>query len=233
MDVDECQLVGITDDLATVQSVRELADYVEFRVGSAEDPRAQLSNYTESVPLILSPRAATEGGDTLGPDDVASIADDAPPGVVEMVEVPLVDADKRGEVFERLRDRGIQLLISSYSNEGVSSKEELRETISECGEYGDLIKVVVFVEDEGDALVLLECLNDASRDETNIAGYGSGAAGKHTRVISAFYGSKLAYAPIRPDDGSGDISLKQLSDVLGTITNTQGISREDELTESV
>ncbi|ELZ27070.1 3-dehydroquinate dehydratase [Halogeometricum pallidum JCM 14848] len=233
MDVDECRLVGVTDDLATVQAVRELADYVEFRLGSAEDPRAQLSNYTPGVPLILSPRAATEGGDTLEPDDVASIAAAAPPGVVEIVEVPLADADERGETFERLRSREIQLLISSYSNEAAPSKEELRETISECGEHGDLIKVVILVEDERDALVLLECLNDASRGETDIAGYGSGAAGKHTRVVSAFYGSRLAYAPIRPDTGSGDISLKQLNDVLNTIADAQGISRGDELAESL
>ncbi|MDS0297920.1 type I 3-dehydroquinate dehydratase [Halogeometricum sp. S1BR25-6] len=229
MDVDECRLVGVTDDLATVGEVRTLADYVEFRLGSAANPRAQLSSYADDIPLVLSPRAATEGGETLAFDEVASMVSVAPPDIVAMVEVPLEDADDEGEVLPGIRERGVQVLISSYTNEKTPSKRDLREIISRCRERGDLVKIVVSVKDEGDALVLLECLNDASREGTKIAGYGTGAAGKHTRVISAFYGSTLAYAPIRPDDRSDDIGLKQLADVLETITNTEGIEHRDGL----
>lgn len=229
MDVDECQLVGVTDDLATVAEVRTLADYVEFRLGSAANPRAQLSNYTDDIPLVLSPRAATEGGETLAFDEAASMVSAAPPDTVAMVEVPLADADDEAEVLHEIRERGIQVLISSYSNEGTPSKRDLQETISRCRERGDLVKVVVSVEDEGDALVLLECLNEASREGTVIAGYGTGAAGKHTRVVSAFYGSAFAYAPIRSDDRADDIGLKQLADVLETIADTEGIERGDGL----
>ncbi|MDS0293688.1 type I 3-dehydroquinate dehydratase [Halogeometricum luteum] len=233
MDVDECRLVGVTDDLGAAADADALADYVEFRLGSAENPRAQLSNYTEAVPLVLSPRAATREGDALDPDEVASIAAAAPPGTVETVEIEAAHAADRPDVLERLRELGVQLLISSYDEEKTPPRGELKRTIAECRKYGDLVKIVVRVEDEGDALTLLECLNDASKDGVSVAGYGSGAAGRHTRVISAFYGSRLVYAPIRPDECSGEISLKQLGNVLDTITNTNGIECESELADSL
>lgn len=42
MEINGCQLVGVTDDLTQVPEASDIADYIEFRLGSAKDGRLEL-----------------------------------------------------------------------------------------------------------------------------------------------------------------------------------------------
>lgn len=219
----------MTDDLTQVSEASDIADYIEFRVGSAKDPNRQLSAYSEALPLILSPRSNNGNSELLQSDEVEKIVSAASTESIEMVELTLEDAERSNGVIKRLRDQDLQLTISHYDYNETPPKSELMKIISNCREYGDLVKIAIFAEKEEDALLLLECLNDASRQGTEIAGYALGEVGRHTRVISSFYGSKLAYAPIRSTPESGTISLKQLADLLDTVANAEDIELMDGL----
>ena len=63
LDFDSFVLAAATDDLAAEPAARDHADAVEFRLDLATDPLDQLAAYDGDLPLIVTNRAAWEGGE--------------------------------------------------------------------------------------------------------------------------------------------------------------------------
>ncbi|RDI70169.1 type I 3-dehydroquinate dehydratase [Halopelagius longus] len=79
---------------------------------------------------------------------------------------------------------GVRSVSSYHDFEQTPRNEGLRRIITDCDSYGDLVKVVVFAENEQDTLSFLHCLNTASHRGVVIAGDSCGDVGKHRRVIN-------------------------------------------------
>lgn len=232
MNAGEYQLVGLTDDLTQVSNVADTADFIQFQFDEAKSPYEQIYNYEAEIPLIVSNitkqiKCANERRNPLL-DLIAGPAGSK----VEMLEFKLATAEENKKIVDGFREKGVDTVISYYNFEETPGEAELQKQITNCSRFGDVAKIVVSAERETDALLLLQCLNTASRQGIDVAGYARGNIGKHTRIISVFYGAQMAYAPIAGYEGCSsteEIDLLVLDDLLDTIINSESATLIDEL----
>lgn len=126
----------------------------------------------------------------------------------------------------------VNTIVSYYDLDRTPKKDDLQRIILECDGYGDLTKIVVFAEEEKDTLCLLQCLTTSSYKNIDISGYSLGDVGKHTRVISAFYGSQMVYAPITTNSSeynTMEVNLQKVENILNMIRNAESIELMNQL----
>ncbi|MFC4550459.1 MULTISPECIES: type I 3-dehydroquinate dehydratase [Halorussus] len=232
MNAGEYQLVGLTDDLSQVSTVEDIIDLVEFRFGEAKDPYGQISNYDGDTPIIVSDVVNQVNSSEEQEKALYNIVSEQPADKIKTVEFELSVAKENEHIVRKFQKESASTVISYYNVEETPTEQRLQNIISNCSQYGDIAKIVVRAETETDALSLLQCLNAASRQGIDVAGYALGDIGKHTRVISIFYGAQMAYAPIAGYEGSSDteeIDLRLLQNLLKTLINSESATLIDEL----
>lgn len=214
----EYDVVGISDNLSDEPQAREDAHYVEFRMDKAPAPVDQLTEYDGELPLIVSNRPEWAGGDASESTRLEELLAAASKDAVDLVEIDLETARNEGWLIDELRENEVDVIVAYYDFDQTPEKSELQDLILECDEYGDISKVSVFAEEREDALLLLDCLNEASQSDIRISGVSLGELGQHTRVIGVFYGSEFCFAPIHLGDEAkyGEIELAQLASLLET-----------------
>ena len=214
----EYEVVGVTRDLSSVSKSVEEADYIEFQLDKAEDSLQQLSEYDGRLPLIVSNRPEWAGGSASESNRLEKLLAAAASESVKMVEIDLETVRNEEWIVEELRENHVDVIVAYYDFEKTPKKSDLQELILDCDEYGDISKVSVFANEREDALLLLECLNEASQRGIRVTGVSLGELGQHTRAIGVFYGVELCYAPIELDGESkyGEMELDQLVELLET-----------------
>ncbi|POG53733.1 type I 3-dehydroquinate dehydratase [Haloferax marisrubri] len=222
MGADAYALAGVTETLTEATAAEGIADYVEFRMDGAVHPLDALDEYDREVPLIVSNRPEWAGGTAGESDRLETLAAAAAFDAVEMVDVELRTIRGCEWLRDELRAHDVELVVSHYDRRETPQKSELSRIISECSEYGDVAKVVVFAEEKTDSLSLLQSFNAASERGVRVTGYALGDIGRHTRVIGVFYGASIAYAPIVSDErGPNDIDLRKLSNLLDWVSSAR------------
>jgi 3-dehydroquinate dehydratase-1 len=222
LDFDRFRLAASTADLDDERRARAHADLVEFRMDLADDPLAALDGYDGLLPLLVTNRAAREGGEAA--DDTARLdvlrtatAHDAV--VAADVELAALRTDAGARTVETARDEGVRVVVSVHDFEGTPRPPTLRNVLARAARAGDVGKAAVTATGPDDALALLRATRAATRAGERVATMAMGRAGRHTRALAPVYGSRLGYAPVDPSEatapGQYDLAtLRGLVDAL-------------------
>lgn len=227
MTIDEFSLAATTNDLSREPDAREAADFIEFRMDSAENPITQISEYKGDLPIIATNRTKWFGG--MADDDgrldhlFAAARFDA----VEMVDIEVETTRGKQWILNEFRENDVQIITSFHGFEETPDQGTLDAIIADCAKYGDIAKVATFAENHTDTLRMLKAINTATAKRIPVAGLSMGEIGSHTRVIGPLYGSKLGYAPLKSDTSEyapGQIPLYELNSL---IERTRNAGRQD------
>lgn len=235
MKTDEFNLAATTNDLTTEPQAREIADALEFRMDTAEEPIKQLSNYNGELPIIATNRGQWFGGGANDSGRLDRLFTAAHFDAVEMVDIELETARGSDWILEDFRSIEVDIIISFHEFEKTPNKEILDAIIEQSSQYGDVAKVATFAEDRTDSLKMLSAINTATEKGIPVAGISMGELGSQTRVIGPFYGSKIGYAPLASDTSEyapGQISLRELDFLIERMNNpSKDVSMIDSLEE--
>ena len=231
LDFDSFVLAAATDDLSAEPAARSHADAVEFRLDLATDPLDQLAAYDGDLPLIVTNRAAWEGGEaddeTRRLDTLASALDHETVAAVDL-ECGALDGSVEAAATERVRElrasareADIAVIASIHDFESTPSVDELVDLLERASDEGDVGKLAVTATDRSDALAVLSATHRSVEAGRTVATMAMGAAGQHTRAVAPVYGSKIGYAPVDPAgataSGQYDLAtLRRLVDGLST-----------------
>ncbi len=229
MNFDSFVLAASTASLGEEQAAREHADAVEFRMDLANDPVGALRTYDGELPLIVTNRAEWEGGNaTDGPDRLETLQAAAEHDSVEAVDIELrtLKTETGVETAERVREHGSAVIASAHDFEGTPEATELRTLLEDATTAGDVGKVAVTATDRSETLALLSTTHELARRDRLVATMAMGEAGRHTRAVAPVYGSRIGYAPVRPErataPGQYDLAtLRSLVDRLGTRSESE------------
>ena len=205
MDFESFVLAAATADLGDEPAAREHADAVEFRLDLATDPLAALADYDGTLPLIVTNRAAFEGGEAA--DDAARL--DALCTAVEHPKVEAVDVELTtasdgdgGRVIDHARDHGAAVIVSTHDFAKTPEPPKLRQLLDRACEYGDVGKLAVTARSTDDVLELLAATRASVAGGDRVATMAMGEPGRHSRAVAPLYGSKIGYAPVDPADAT-------------------------------
>jgi len=219
---DSFVLAAATDDLSAEPAAREHADAVEFRLDLADEPLAQLDAYDGELPLIITNRAAWEGGEAtneatrLGTLETAIEHDSVAAVDIECGalagSVEAADTDRARHIRNKAREEGVSVIASLHDFESTPSVEAMCTQLETAANEGDVGKLAVTAHERADALAVLTATHEAVEAGHTVATMAMGAAGQHTRAVAPVYGSKIGYAPVDPEGATapGQYTLETL-----------------------
>jgi 3-dehydroquinate dehydratase-1 len=208
---EEFVLAASTDTLETAARA-DAADVVEFRMDLASDPLDQLAAYEGVLPLIVTNRAAWEGGEADGRDryDVLSEAVDHPSVVAVDIELAALtgtlpadgstdaatEQSHAEELRSQAREAGVEVIASVHDFTATPPADELVDLLATATTAGDIGKLATTATNHGDALAMLRATNQATAVGHQVATMCMGEPGRHTRAVAPVYGSVIGYAPV-------------------------------------
>lgn len=217
MTTDEFSLAATTNDLSREPDAREAADFIEFRMDSAKNPIAQISDYDGTLPIIATNRPKWCGGEADDSGRLDHLFAAARFDAVEMVDIEVETTRGTQWVLDEFRENDVRILTSFHDFEETPDQETLDAIIADCAKYGDIAKVATFAEDYTDTVRMLKAITTATRNGISVVGLSMGEIGSHTRVIGPLYGAKLGYAPLESDTSEyapGQIPLSELNSLI-------------------
>jgi 3-dehydroquinate dehydratase-1 len=214
---------------------REHADLLEFRMDLADDPLAQLAGYDRELPLLVTNRAAWEGGEAGATDQPAA---DADPGrdadrlgdlreavghdatVAVDVELDTVAAGHAEPVLDAAKEGDVAVVVSAHDFAATPTEEEMVATLERAASLGDVGKLAVTATDRGDVLDLLSATHRLSEAGETVATMAMGDIGGHTRAIAGIYGSCIGYAPVEASRATapGQYDLETLARLVDELS---------------
>lgn len=219
MNEPEYEVVGITRDLTSIESLDSTPDFLEFQMDQADRPREQLQHYDGSIPLIVSWNSS-EPAVTKPSFDQGVIIEVAEYNFVEYIDLDIVLLEESNTLREKIESIDAKTIVSCYYPDDTPPKDEILFQIRECDNLGEVTKIISYASDRVDALNLLRALSTGSQSGYTVAGYCRGTSGKYIRIISVLHGSKFCYGTIDgavDDDDASDISLEYLTEMLDTV----------------
>jgi 3-dehydroquinate dehydratase-1 len=222
LDFDAFVLAAATDDLSAEPAARDHADAVEFRLDLAIDPLDQLDAYGGDLPLIITNRAAWEGGeadDEAGRLETLEAALDHEAVAAVDLELGALDGsvseaatDGARELRATAREAGVSVIASVHDFESTPSVDGMTDLLAHASDEGDIGKLAVTATDRSDALAVLSATHSAVEAGRTVATMAMGAAGQHTRAVAPVYGSAIGYAPVDPEGATapGQYDLETL-----------------------
>lgn len=205
MEFEEFTLAASTTTLPVESTVHEYADAIEYRLDRSPDGLDALAAVDGALPVLVTNRVETEGGDTPAtPARIETLCRAVESDVVEAVDIEL-DAVQSGDgqrVLEAADDHGVATVVSVHDFERTPAPERLRELLRAAGTHGDVAKLAVTAETPADVLDLLTVTHEATQDGETVATMAMGAVGRHSRVVTPLYGSRLGYAPAATEDAT-------------------------------
>ncbi|GGL42232.1 3-dehydroquinase [Halarchaeum grantii] len=217
MKLDGFALAATTNDLGREVDARGVADVVEFRMDSAEDPIGQLSDYDGDLPIIATNRTKWFGGEANDTGRLDRLSAASRFDAVELVDIELETARGMGWILDEFRQNDVDIIISHHDFDDTPEQDVLDAIIEQCAQYGDVAKVATYPQNHDDVLRLLKAINTASNDGIDVAGIAMGGLGSHSRVVGPLYGSALGYAPLAEDTSEyapGQIPVRKLAALI-------------------
>mgnify|MGYP006291489515 CR=1 FL=1 len=208
LDFDSFVLAAATDDLAAEPAARDHADAVEFRLDLATDPLDQLAAYNGELPLIVTNRAAWEGGEAADEprrlDTLESALDHEAVAAVDLEcgaldgTVQAADTERARELRATASKAAVTVIASVHDFESTPAVDDLVDLLGRASDEGDVGKLAVTATDRSDALAVLTATHRAVEAGRTVATMAMGHAGQHTRAVAPVYGSAIGYAPVDP-----------------------------------
>ncbi len=218
---EEFVLAASTGDLGTEPRAREHADAMEFRLDLAADPLAELDAYDGTLPLVVTNRAAWEGGeaDDIGRYDALSsaVVHDAVVAVdIELAALrgnaPTGERSHATALRETAREEGVAVIASVHDFESTPERGALVDLLADAAAEGDVAKLATTATAPADALAMIRATHEATATGHRAATMCMGEPGRHTRAVTPVYGSRIGYAPVDAADATapGQYSLATL-----------------------
>jgi 3-dehydroquinate dehydratase-1 len=218
---DNFRLVASMPDLAAEQTAREYADGVEFRMDLAKKPDAAIQEYDGELPLLLTNRAAWEGGkaeETGRLDDLEAAIGHEFVTAVD-IELQSVTAGAADSLLAAAQAADVTTVISVHDFNCTPAEDELLRLIKQADTAGDIAKIAVTAESRADTLALLSATQSATEAGHTVATMAMGEIGRHTRAVAPIYGSRIGYAPVTVGQATapGQYTLARLSELINTL----------------
>lgn len=201
MDFESLVIAAATGDLADATQAQGLADAVEFRMDFADEPLAMLDEYTGPLPVIATNRVEDQGGEAPArPERLEVLASAVKHPRVEAIDIELATVrDGPGQrVIGHARDHDAAVVISTHDFETTPPPDELHAELRRAGEHGDVAKIATTATDRSDVLDLLTVTHERTTAGESVATMAMGTPGRHSRVVTPLYGSRITYAPVDP-----------------------------------
>jgi 3-dehydroquinate dehydratase-1 len=229
MDFDSFVLSAATGDIYDEPAARAHADILEYRMDLAADPIDKLDEYDGELPLLVTNRVEWEGGDA--PDTAARL--DALETAVEYNAVEAVDVElgalvgegkyNADRVVEAARGLDTAVIVSAHDFQQTPKREKIEEWLTRACKHGDVGKVATTAAGPADVLALLNATHEKTRRGRTVATMAMGEAGRHSRAVAPLYGSKIGYAPVRPENATapGQYDLETLRELIDQLKSRQ------------
>jgi 3-dehydroquinate dehydratase type I len=161
------------------------------------------------TPVILTLRAAYEGGKWSGPDEERlSIVERALP------DVAVVDVELKSGFVLTLGHRQAQIIVSYHDFAGTPAADELRTKIALGFAQGaDVVKISTMINSPDDITVLETLLTENWVGPLCVIGMGK--LGERTRTDFPGRGSCLTYGYFESPAAPGQLSAEKLMELLG------------------
>lgn len=219
---DTFHLAASTSSLADEPRARKSADLLEYRMDLAPDPLDALKNYQGSLPIIVTNRAASEGGRASGSNRLSVLERAVSHESVAAVDIELSVADTPAaeNVIESATSQDVAVIISAHDFEQTPPVAEITAILERGSKYGTIAKFAALASTHEDTLRLLRATSKTTEAGFTVATMGMGAVGQHTRAVAPVYGSRLGYAPIDTKDATapGQYDLETLRLLVDTLT---------------
>ena len=230
---EEFVLAASTGDLRAEPRAREHADAVEFRMDLAADPLAQLDAYDGTLPLVVTNRAAWEGGeaDDIGRYDAlsSSVVHDAVVAVdIELAALrgnaPTGERSHATALRETAREEGVAVIASVHDFESTPERGALVDLLADAAAEGDVAKLATTATAPVDALAMIGATHEATAAGHRVATMCMGEPGRHTRAVTPVYGSRIGYAPVDAADATapGQFPLATLRTLVDGLRDGSG-----------
>jgi 3-dehydroquinate dehydratase-1 len=200
----------------------------------AESPLDQLATYDGELPLLVTNRAAWEGG-AAGAERRPT--PDAAPGadadrletlreavthdatVAVDLELATVEADHASPLLNAADEHDVRVVVSTHDFETTPTVDAMCDTLERAAHSGDVGKLAVTATDRGDVLDLLTVTHRLSAAGERVATMAMGEAGRHSRAVAPLYGSRIGYAPVDPERATapGQYDLETLAALVETL----------------
>jgi len=209
-------VAALTDDLPRKarEAREEGADAVEIRIDMYEGGKdAALDDMRDcdALPVIATNRSTEDESEEERVETLVRATKHA-----EAVDIDVLSPGKSVErVVEAAREEDATVIASHHDFEGTPSVDGMMETLESAWEVGDVAKLAVTPEDEGDVLDLLRLTLEA-RDggEGPFCAISMGALGSYTRFVAPLYGSCLTYASYGSGTAPGQLTVREVREYM-------------------
>lgn len=219
MDFTELVLAGVCSELPDSAEGLSEADAIAYQVrGEAEV--SELERYDGELPVIATNWRFEDENDEQD-QELQALNSAAQIEDVDAVEVDHTTVESDEALLKEIDSNDVKTIVAYRDFSGTPDMRSLVSSIMNLAEYGDLVYVETMAESSDDCLTLLRTINEVSESGIPIGGACMGDVGRHTRVVSPSYGSKLAYAPLHEDDNIGTPGQFPLSELAELIQESE------------
>lgn len=205
--------------IGAARNVLKLADVIEIRLDSLQEPA--VSPFTESIssPLLFTNRPVWEGGSYSGEeDDRIQLLLDAVENKVSYIDIELEAAKKQQQkIIDASRKTDTKVIVSWHNFQETPDYSQLGDILNRQRESGAHIgKIVTMAHDYSDVLRVLHLQILAHNMNFPLIAFCMGKAGMISRLATLELGGYMTYAS--PDLGEatapGQIPVKNLLNAL-------------------
>ena len=175
------------------------------------------------VPILLTRRNASEGGQAITIDEPAVVAMYARACQARCVDLIDYEMSNPPEHLARLRavsaEHGVALVLSYHNFQGTPDLDTLLAKFVAAELLGaDVAKVAVMPNDPQDVLTLLGATYRASQTVgVPLISMSMGGLGSVSRIMGWMYGSAATFAVGKSSSAPGQIAVEELRAVLATV----------------
>lgn len=221
---------AILDEVAAI--VPKRPDLLEWRIdffeaiGDAKavvDTAKAIRAKANGIPVLLTRRNATEGGQALAIDEAAVVAMYVAACEAKCVELIDYELSNPAENQTRLRDvakaNGIGLIASYHNFQMTPDAATLDAKFIAAEKLGaDVAKVAVMPQSEQDVLALLAATDRAKKAiKLPLISMSMGGVGSLSRIMGFVYGSAATFAVGKSSSAPGQVAIEDLRTALAIV----------------
>jgi 3-dehydroquinate dehydratase-1/3-dehydroquinate dehydratase/shikimate dehydrogenase len=210
--------------LNIAKQAEELADTIEIRLDTLEQPAIDPFIAGLSKPLLFTNRPDWEGGNYKGEEaERVSFLQEAILAGASFVDIEVKTSHTLKQIlFKAIDATKTKLIISWHDFSGTPSSEELGEILHQQRSSGAHVgKIVTMAEDYQDVLRVLSLQSEAAEHDFPLIAFCMGKAGMISRLATLKLGGFMTYAA--PDTGNaaapGQLPVSYVRETIARLTN--------------
>ena len=197
------------------KAVEQGATMVELRIDYLEKfDGVQEIIQSSPVPLIVTFRRKENGGLFEGNEKLRiETLNQAIKSGADYVDIEL-DAKDINQVIKTAKENNCQVIVSQHDFNSTPEIKTMQKWLVQASKLGDIVKIVPKANSTEDAEKVIVLLEIARQLNIPIVSFAMGEKGKNTRALSLVFGSKWTYCSIDNAVGPGQVSIKEMKEVL-------------------